>query len=119
MVELGIFWIVDGKVLKESKPFLKVKSQEGIRDLDVSHYEIWENRFKMDIQMEYELSLRGRILMLENHQILIISCQQFMKSLTLQEKVITSFHLSGSNYRITTDLHYEHPSGKEYLPFGS
>lgn len=108
--QLGIFWIHNQEVLKESLPWSKIQPEGGVRDLEHSHYEIWERKFKPIVNLEYEEVLRGRVLMDESGSYRIISSRFFKESDELIDLVTQSFFLQSVNkLYILTDSHYEYP----------
>ena len=107
---LGVFWIYQGKVLSEALPWEEVEAEGGVRDLDRSHYDVWNETFKDSVGKEYEEVLRGRVLMDEAGTIFMISSREFKGSISLQKLVIEAFHLENVQFlSVSVDSHYEIP----------
>lgn len=119
---LGVFWIYHGTILDWSRPWKDVLEIEEVRDLPLSHLEVW-NKFRekqSDLFEEYEEVPRGRILMTSRpRRVITYSSRHVIRSSHWQKTITCAFNWRQDEVLFRHDQHYE-PANKtnpnQYLP---
>lgn len=108
---IGVFWIYDNKVFLETQKLEDIKSINGFKDSDLSHYQVWDkvkNQHHKFYLYEYEDIPRGRVVYDIEENLFIIYCNEN----TLQEEVskkliLEKFQLLNENSIFKEDGHYK------------
>jgi len=110
---IGIWWILQKEVVKFTKLTLDVPSVEAWRDVDMSHFELWDKvrRMKQNLErLDYTDIPRGRVLFSDSRQKFIIyGSRIFFANHVQQKQVASSFNLPFSRVNIVEDNHYNGP----------
>ena len=108
--DIGVFWIFDNKVFLETQKLEDIKSINGFKDSDLSHYQAWD---KVKTQhpkfylYEYEDIPRGRIVYDIEKNEFIIYCNKNTLQEDISKKLISEkFKILNENMIFKEDEHY-------------
>jgi hypothetical protein len=107
---IGIFYLINGRIVYETAPVLTIKSSGGVRAYPRQHYEFWSELQKKDADL-YDLDCyslpRGRVLYNDNtKKFEIIADRHILEKDRLRTLVIHDFHLEKSDVQFNEDEHY-------------
>jgi len=101
---IGIFWIVDGKLIARKVNLSEIEKINGFKDSGLSHFFEWE-KMGFDID-EYDKFPRGRIVYdVLNDRFLIYAAKEIIKNEKYKELILNNFKIY-KNYRFIYDEHY-------------
>jgi hypothetical protein len=109
--EIGIFYLLNGRIVSETAPVADVKPSGGIRAYPRQHYELWSelqngNPDLADLDC-YALP-RGRVIYNENvRKFQILADKHIFERDALVDFVIGDFGLDRSNVQLREDDHYQ------------
>jgi hypothetical protein len=109
--EIGIFYLINGRIVSETARVAEIKPSGAIRAYPRQHYELWselqnKNHDLSDLDC-YALP-RGRVLYKEKaRKFEILADQHILKNDKLIDCVIDVFHLERSNIQLLEDDHYQ------------
>jgi hypothetical protein len=107
---LGIFWLVDGKLLTESLPLSECEDDGDFRNYPASHIDVWtewQRTGKAPSPSEYEEFPRGRVI--HNDDGFTIRADRcILKRKDLIARIKREFHLprQSTQTSLGTDPHY-------------
>ena len=108
---IGIFWVFDNKVFSQVQKLEDIKSINGFKDSDLSHYQVWDrvqHQHPKFYLYSYEEIPRGRVVYDISENQFIIYCNintledEISKTLILKE-----FHLATDKTIFKEDEHYK------------
>lgn len=110
--QIGVWWLVSGRVLAYSEPTQAVPTIDGWRDVSVSHFDYWNNTALHEnpclAGQDYTDNPRGRILYrTSDNSYVVYSSLKFTRDKSAIDHVISAFNLSGENVRVVWDRHYD------------
>jgi len=101
---IGIFWIIDDKLLAKKVELLEIEIVNGFKDSGLSHFFEWE-KMGFDID-EYDKFPRGRIVYdVYNDKFLIYAAKEIIMNQKYKDLILTYFQIS-ENYEFIYDEHY-------------
>ena len=107
---IGIFWIVDGKLIARKVNLSEIEKINGFKDSGLSHFFEWE-KMGFDID-EYDKFPRGRIVYdVLNDRFLIYAAKEIIKNEKYKELILNNFKIY-KNYWFIYDEHYLLKDGK-------
>jgi len=108
---IGIFWIYENKIFAKTQNLDEVKSINGFKDSDLSHYQVWDkikNKHPKFYFFEYEDIPRGRIVYDVNKNRFIIYCNENILQDKISKKIILKkFDLINGQAIFKADSHYK------------
>jgi len=108
--KLGIFWIYDNQIFYKTQSLKEIKSINGFKDSDLSHYSVWDevkNQHPKFYLYEYEDIPRGRVVFDVKNLKFIIYCNKYLLNDKNAIKFISKvFSLEDMNIDIVEDEHY-------------
>lgn len=103
--KLGIWWLVDNKVISFQEEFRDVPPVGPSRDSDFMHYSEFP---KLKLRGEYTDYPRGRVIYLEGPQrFAILGSKAMMDNKEALIKIAKDFSLPASKIALMADSHYE------------
>jgi len=107
---IGIFYVINGRMVSETAPVATIKTSGGVRAYPRQHYELWSELQKKDPDL-YDLDSyalpRGRVLYNENtKKFEIIADRHILEKDRLRTLVIQDFHLEKSDVQFNEDERY-------------
>ena len=107
---IGVFWIFENKVFSETQKLEDIKSINGFKDSDLSHYQVWD---KIKTQhpkfylYEYEDIPRGRVVYnIEENQFIIYCNENTLQEEISKKLILEKFQLLNINSIFKADEHY-------------
>jgi hypothetical protein len=107
---VGVFWVYQNIVYLKTQKLDTIKSINGFKDSDLSHYQVWDeiklqnNNFYI---YEYEDIPRGRVVYDCNDKIFIVYCNPiFIDNINIKDSIIKAFDLPKNSYKFIEDEHY-------------
>ena len=108
--KIGIFWIVDEKLIAKKVELSKIKEVNGLKDSEVSHFLEWE-KMGFDID-EYDKFPRGKIVYkVSNERFLIYVTEEIIQDKKYREMILDYFQIY-KNYSFIDDEDYLLKDGK-------
>jgi hypothetical protein len=110
---LGIFWLVDGKLIFDSSPLSEAEPYGDHMTHPRSHVNVWE-KFERSGRVprgsEYEGYPRGRVMFdTTNESFTILADKCILKRKDMIAQIKKALHLS-KKVKLDTDLHYRCPN---------
>jgi len=106
---LGIFWLVDGKLLSDSAPLSECEQYGDHLNYPGSHIEVWEQWRqvgKAPAESEYEEYARGRVMCdIETKKFTLLADRCILKRKDLIAAIKNELHLPKKT-TLGTDPHY-------------
>jgi len=110
--EVGLFFVVDGKVFAEGEPWTEVQSVAGFRTYSLDHDRFWRRLQRMGAvgkDLEYDKVPRGRVTYEDSsHTFTLFADKHIIASKRQINSVIKQFSLL-KNTKILPDDHYRCP----------
>ena len=107
---IGVFWIFEKRVFSETQKLKDIKSINGFKDSDLSHYQVWDKVKKQHPKFylyRYEDIPRGRVVYNTKENQFIIYCNENILQDTISKKLILeNFQLLNENSIFKEDEHY-------------
>jgi len=107
---IGVFWIFGNQIFFETQKLEGIKSINGFKDSDLSHYQVWDkvkNQNSKFYLYEYEDIPRGRVVYdIEENQFIIYCNNNILKEEVLQKTILEKFQLLNENSIFKEDEHY-------------
>lgn len=109
---IGIWWIIDGHIVKCSTSVNEVPESDGWKDIPTSHFDYWENTLKVELpnlqNCEYTDHPRGRVLLNVAKQAYVIyGSKTFTQNKRQISVVKNAFNLSNCTVMVQHDKHYD------------
>jgi hypothetical protein len=107
---IGVFWIFENKIFLETQKLEDIKSMNGFKDSDLSHYKVWDkvkNQHPKFYLYEYEDIPRGRVVYnIEENQFIIYCNKNTLKEEISKRLILDKFQLLSENSIFKEDEHY-------------
>ena len=107
---VGIFWVVDGKLVIDSMPLDEAEDYGDFRTYPRSHIFVWEQwRLigKVPGESEYEEFPRGRVLFnTKTRRSTLLADRCILKDKSMVSKIMAAMNLPGKSTDKGTDEHY-------------
>jgi len=111
MASIGIWWLVDGRILCTREPADTVLAVNGWRDTSIGHFEHWEILKTSQVELahhDYTDFPRGRVLFREADQNFVIyGGDKLLRDPELQNQIAYAFGLDRNKTKIAHDKHYD------------
>jgi len=108
-LQVGIFWLVDGKLLIDSTPISEAEAYGDHLTHPRGHPEVWEQYQRaraVPADMEYEECPRGRVMLAtKTRRFTLLADRCILKRKDLVEKIKSDMRLP-KNTLLDTDSHY-------------
>ena len=108
---IGIFWIFENQIFMQTQKLKEIKSINGFKDSDLSHYRVWDkvkNQNSKFYLYEYEEIPRGRIVYNTMKNQFIIYCNSnILRDKISKKLILENFGLIDENYIFKEDEHYK------------
>ena len=112
-MEIGIFWIWEGRLLVDKKPWHEGDIRGEWRDSDAGHYDVWpefQRQFPALAMLEYESLPRGRVLSsLDGTAAKVFSSRAVIDNEPFRTLLRSEFSLP-THTIFAADEHYEDPA---------
>ena len=109
--DIGVFWIFGNKLFFETQKLEDIKSINGFKDSDLSHYQVWDkikNRHPKFYLYEYENIPRGRVVYnIEENQFIIYCNENILREGISKKLILENFGLMDEKYIFKKDGHYK------------
>ena len=107
---VGIFWLVDGKLLIDSTLLSAAEKYEDFRIHSGNHVSVWE-KFQQNgtapREMEYEEAPRGRVMYnAKSQRFTLLADKCILKDKRIVSKIMSEMNLPSKNMEKETDSHY-------------
>jgi hypothetical protein len=111
MPEVGIFWLIDNKLVADSIPWRQADVYGGFHSGKNDHTAFWTTLQRLLPQWkgkEYTDFQRGRVLFDSMEEVfLVFSSREIVNSPGLKKMIVTEFKLPLAATKFQADLHYE------------
>jgi hypothetical protein len=111
MPEVGIFWLIDNKLVADSIPFPQADFHGGFYNGKNDHATFWATLQRLLPQwkgVKYTDYPRGRVLFDSMEEVfLVYSSRGIVNSPVLREMILREFNLSLGATKFEADYHYE------------
>jgi hypothetical protein len=108
---IGIFWIFENKIFSETQKINDIKTINGFKDSDLSHYQVWNkirNQHPKFYLYEYEDIPRGRVVYNVSKNKFVIYCNENIpQDETLKRLILEKFQLLNEKSVFQEDEHYK------------
>lgn len=112
--EVGIWWIIDGRLIADSIPYTEAPEEVGFRAGRNDHFQFFATLQKLMPELrgaDYTDAPRGRVIYdVTQQQFLCYGSKQFASSTAQQRLILDTFRLPVERTRFTADIHYEDPN---------
>ncbi len=107
---IGVFWIFENKVFFKTQRLEDIKSINGFKDSDLSHYQVWNTvksqhpRFYL---YEYEEIPRGRVVYdIEENRFIIYCNENTLQDKISKKLILKKYKILNRNSTFKEDEHY-------------
>jgi len=108
---IGIFWIFENKIFSETQKINDIKTINGFKDSDLSHYQVWNkirNQHPKFYLYEYEDIPRGRVVYNVSKNKFVIYCNEnILQDEILKRLILEKFQLLNEKSVFQEDEHYK------------
>jgi len=108
---IGIFWIFENKIFSETQKINDIKTINGFKDSDLSHYQVWNkirNQHPKFYLYEYEDIPRGRVVYNVSKNKFVIYCNEnILQDEILKRLILEKFQLLNEKSVFQKDEHYK------------
>jgi len=111
MSEVGIFWLIDDKLVADSIPWRQADIHGGFHNGKNDHAALWTTLQRLRPQwkgVEYTAYPRGRVLFHSTEEVfLVYSSQAIVNSPGVKAMILAEFKLPSAATKFAADYHYE------------
>lgn len=112
--EVGIWWIIDRKLVADSIPYTEAPEHAGFREGKNDHYAFFATLQRIMPKLrhaEYTDFPRGRVIYdANNGRFLCYGSKKFAASTAQKRRILNEFRLPTNATKFVPDLHYEDPA---------
>jgi len=111
MKNIGLFWVYENQIFYELQKLKDIKSINGFKDSNLSHYKVWDKVKKQHPKFylyNYEDIPRGRVVYNINFNQYIVYCNEnIYKDDISKNLILLTFDLLNENVIFKKDEHYQ------------
>ncbi len=108
---IGLFWIYKKKIYLKSIEICYVRTINGFKDCDFSHYETWDEIASTHQNLyfyEYEDIPRGRVVFdVTKERYIVYANREIITSVKKQTLILDAFKLADTKLDFIVDEHYK------------